>query len=84
MADANVTLTAAESRNDILETTGTNSALRDLIVPLMPKLLVVFSNTVTNGTRVIGASGTGITIAVGKRAIVYSDGTDIVRVTPDT
>lgn len=28
-------------------------------------------------------SGTGITVAAGKRAIVYADGTNVVRVTAD-
>jgi hypothetical protein len=32
----------------------------------------------------IGASGTGVTVANGKRAIFYFDGTNYVRVSPDT
>jgi hypothetical protein len=34
--------------------------------------------------RFIGATGTGITVATLKHAIVRSDGTNIVRVTADT
>lgn len=85
MADANQTLTYAEARCDILEATGALGALRDLIVPIVAKQWTVFANVTGGfGIRVIGASGTGITIADAKRAIVYADGTNVVRVTADT
>lgn len=85
MADANQTLSASESRAAIIEATGVLTALRDIIVPLSVKQWTVFANVTGGvGVRVIGASGTGITIADGMRAIVYSDGTNIVRVTADT
>jgi hypothetical protein len=47
------------------------------------KQWTVFANVTGFGIQVIGASGTGIVIAVGKRAIVYADGTNVVRVTAD-
>lgn len=85
MADANQTLTYAEARCDILEATGALGALRDLVVPIVAKQWTVFANVTGGfGIRVIGASGTGITIADAKRAIVYADGTNVVRVTADT
>ena len=86
MANANQTLSAAEAQCDILEATGAISgSLKDMIVPLGPKQWTVFANVTGGfGLRVIGASGTGITIADGKRAIVYADGTNVVRVTADT
>ncbi len=85
MADANQTLTYAEARCDILEATGALGALRDLVVPIVAKQWTVFANVTGGfGIRVIGASGTGITVADAKRAIVYGDGTNIVRVTADT
>lgn len=85
MANANQTLSAAEARADILECTGANTALRNLVVPLGAKQWTVYANTTGGfGIQVIGASGTGITIADTKRAIVYADGTNVVRVTPDT
>lgn len=84
MANANQTLSAAEARCQILEATGALTALRDLIVPLGAQQWTVFANVTGGfGVRVIGASGTGITIADGKRAIVYADGTNVVRVTAD-
>ena len=84
MADANQTLTAAEARNQILEATGALTALRNLVVPLGAQQWTVYANTTGGfGVQVIGATGTGITIADTKRAIVYSDGTNVVRVTAD-
>ena len=84
MADANKVLTSAQANNEILEMTGAITALRDVIVPLAPQQWTVFANVTGGfGVRVIGATGTGITIADGKRAIVYSDSTNIVRVSAD-
>ena len=84
MSDANTTLTAAESRNQILEFTGTLTAARNIVVPLAAQQWTVFNNTTGGfGLQFIGASGTGITIAAGKRAIVYSDGTNVVRASAD-
>lgn len=84
-SDANKTASLAEARADILKLTSVSlGATRDLIVPLVPKMWVVINGT-TGGQsiRVIGASGTGITIANAKTAIVCSDGTNILRVTAD-
>ena len=84
MADANQTLSAAESRNQVLEATGALTALRNLVVPLGIWQWTIFANVTGGfGVQVIGASGTGITVADGKRAIVYSDATNIVRATAD-
>jgi hypothetical protein len=84
MADANKTLTYEEAMCESMELTGALTALRDVVVPLVPRDWKVFANTTGGfGVRIIGASGTGITIADGKRAIVECDGTNVVRVTPD-
>ena len=85
MSDANTTLTGAQARNAILEFTGTLTAARNIVLPLAVQQWTVFNNTSGGfGLQFIGASGTGITVAAGKRAIVYSDGTNIVRVTADS
>lgn len=85
MTDANTTLTQADARNNILEFTGTLTAARNIVLPLGIKQFTVFNNTTGGfGLQFIGATGTGITVAAGKRAIVYADGTNIVRVTADT
>ena len=85
-ADANITLTAAEARNQVLRFTSTVSltTTRDVIVPLAPQIWTVSNET--NGAqslRFIGATGTGITVANARRAIIFSDGTNIVRATAD-
>jgi hypothetical protein len=84
MTDANTTLTAAEARNEILQFTGTLTAARNIVVPLTARQWTVFNNTTGGfGLQFIGASGTGVTVAATKRAIIYSDGTNVVRVTAD-
>jgi len=84
MRDANQTWTYAQAMCESIELTGALTALRDVIVPLVPRNYIVFANTSGGfGVRVIGASGTGITVADGKRAMVECDGTNVVRVTAD-
>ena len=84
MSDANTTLTINQSRNDILQFTGSLTAQRNIVLPLSIKQYTVFNNTSGGfGLQFIGATGTGIVVAAGKRAIVYSDGTNVVRVTAD-
>jgi hypothetical protein len=84
ISDANTTLSFAEVRNQIIEITGTLTATRNIVLPLKPRQWTVFNGTTGGfGLQFIGATGTGITVAAGKRAIVYSDGTNIVRATAD-
>ena len=84
MADANTTLAQAEARNNIIELTGTLTASRNIVLPLAVRQYTVFNGTTGGfGLQFIGATGAGITVAAGKRAIVYADGTNIVRVTAD-
>lgn len=83
--DANRTLTQAEARADILKLTSVSlSTTRNLVVPLIAKQWTVYNGTTgSQSIQVIGASGTGITIANAKAAIVASDGTNVFRVTAD-
>lgn len=84
LSDANVTLTQAEAACGILEFTGTLSVQRNVVVPLRAQQWTVCNNTSGGfGLQFIGASGTGTVVAAGKRAIIYSDGTNVVRVTAD-
>lgn len=83
ISDANTTLTAAEDANDILVISGTLTATRNIVISLTPRQKTVHNNT-GQSLQFIGASGTGVTVATAKRAIVYSDGTNVVRVTADT
>ena len=85
-ADANITLTAAEARNQVLRFTSTVSltATRNVVLPLAPQIWVVSNETTgAQSLQFIGATGTGITVANARRAILFSDGTNIVRATAD-
>jgi len=84
LSDANTTLTQPEAANSTLTFTGTLTATRDIVVPLVGKRQWTVYNGTGQSLRFIGASGTGITVATVKHAIVRSDGTNIVRVTADT
>ena len=84
MADANKTLTYEQAMCESMELTGALTALRDVIVPLVPRCWTIYANTTGGfGVRIIAASGTGITVADTKRAIVECDGTNVVRITAD-
>lgn len=79
-----VTLTSAEARHDILSLTGALTANIDVVVPVINKQWTVANLTSGAYTLTVKTSaGTGITIAQGTRAIVYCDGTNVVRATAD-
>jgi hypothetical protein len=88
-SDANKTLTAPEYSNHLLDIGAgfTLTAQRNLVVPLTPagrRWTVRNASTGGQAVQVIGATGTGIVIATTKYAVVESDGTNIIRITPDT
>lgn len=69
-------------RNYILEFTGAPTASHNVIVPAVYKSYIVYNNT--NTTIVIKVLGqTGVTIASGKKAIVYNNGIDVIEVVND-
>jgi len=85
MADANYTLSTSngatdEARKATLSVTGTNTALRDVIVPALTKAYYVYNGT-TGGysIRVKTSGGSGITVPNGKRMILWCDGTNVVE-----
>ena len=85
MIDANYTLTnfngvTNEARNAVLVVTGTNNAIRDLIPPVVEKLYTIVNNTAGGyAIRVIGGSGTGVSVPNGATCLVYCDGTNFVN-----
>lgn len=80
----NATLTALESRCQILEFTGALTAQINVVLPLPTQQWTVFNNTTGGfGIQFIGATGTGTVVAATKRAIIYSDGTNVVRASLD-
>jgi hypothetical protein len=80
MSDANYTMSnfngvVDEARNQVLIVTGTLTATRNLIAPLVEKTYVVQNNTTgSQSIQLIGSSGLGVTIPNGIAAYVYSDG----------
>lgn len=80
MLDTNYTMSnfngvTDEARNQVLVLTGTNTAQRNLIAPLVEKTYVV-KNSTTGGfaVQIIGSSGTGVVIPNGVTTSVYCDG----------
>ena len=82
MVNADYTLTSFngvsdEARNAVLVATGTNSAIRQIICPLVEKLYVIYNNT-TGGFAITigGVTGSIVTVPNGTTAQVYCDGTN--------
>lgn len=83
-ADTTITIADGASsvaRNYTLVLTGALTANRNLIVPAIQKSYIIFNNTSGGFSVTVKVSGqTGVTVANGKKAIVYNNGTDIVEV----
>lgn len=79
-ADANHTLTAAQMANHVLTVTSgvALTATRDVVAPLVDGAIYRAKNLTTGGQsiRIIGATGTGATIANGATATAVCDGTN--------
>jgi len=83
LSDADTTLTAAngasdESRAMCLKFTGTLTQMRNVIVPTIAKLYVIF-NDATYPLTIKTAAGTGILVRVGGRILLACDGTNVVE-----
>jgi microcystin-dependent protein len=82
MSNADYTLSnyngvSDEARNAVLVATGTNSAIRQIICPLVNKLYVIYNNTSGGYAITIGGvTGSVVTIPNGTTAQVYCDGTN--------
>jgi hypothetical protein len=81
MADANQTITQALALCDSLTTTGALTGTRNLVVPLVRRAWTVRNNCTGGSVQVIGATGTGVTIAAGSVALVECDGTNVLAAT---
>lgn len=82
---ANVTLTAVEAGNAILEFTGTLTGNIAVIVPNAPTRTWVVRNATTGAftLTVKTAAGSGIPILQGAQSQVYSDGTNVLLTRTD-
>lgn len=73
--------TSSNGRNYVIELTGTLSAARTVEVPAVDKPYIFFNNTTGGYAVTVKVSGqTGVTIANGKKAIVYTNSTDVIEV----
>lgn len=79
-ADANHTLTSAEMANHVLTVTSgvALTATRNVVAPLVDGAIYRVKNSTTGGQsiQIIGASGTGATIATGATETVVCNGTN--------
>ena len=66
-----------ETRNALIEFTGTPGGAFNVVVPLAEKLWV-FKNSTNGAMTVKGATGTTITVAVGTSRWLYCDGTNVL------
>ena len=82
MINANYTLSVLngvsdEARNMVLFVGGTNSAIRQIVAPLVPKVYVVYNNTSGGYAITIGgSSGTLATIPASSATLVFCDGSN--------
>lgn len=90
MADTNYTMSnyngvSDEARNQVIVLTGTNTAQRNLVAPLVEKTYIV-KNSTSGGfsIQVIGSSGTGVVVPNGVTASIYCDGTNFYSATNGT
>jgi len=81
---ADVTLKGQEHCAPYLTTTGTLTGNRNVIVPNNWQGIVFCNNSGAFTTTFKTAAGSGVVVAQGKRAVLVADGTNVVRVTPDT
>ena len=73
--------TSSNGRNYVIELTGTLTAARTVEVPAVDKPYIFFNNTTGGFSVTVKVSGqTGVTIANGKRAIVYTNSIDVINV----
>jgi len=82
-ADTTITIPNGSSgvaRNMFIELTGTGGTNTNLIVPANKKLYFIYNNS--TGAVTVKVSGqTGVSVAVGEKKILVSNGTDIVEAT---
>jgi hypothetical protein len=85
MVAADYTLSTAngatdEARAAVLNVTGTPGAARNIIVPAVSKIYVVFNNTTGGFAQTVKTSaGTGISVPNGASAYLRCNGTDVVE-----
>lgn len=82
-ADTNYTALQADYSCAVIKLAPTLTTTRNYVMPLTSGALITFVNASGQSIQIIGASGTGFTIATGKTAMGRCDGTNWYRVTAD-
>lgn len=73
--------TSSNGRNYVIQLTGALTANRTVEVPAVDKPYIFFNATTGGYSVTVKVSGqTGVTIANGKKAIVYTNSTDVIEV----
>ena len=76
-----VTLTDAEALNAYHEYTGTLSGNVNVVVPSRNSTYIVYNNTSGAYTLTVKTSGgSGIAVTQGEKAVLYCDGTDVIKI----
>lgn len=84
VSNGTTTLSYLEAYAQILEFSGAITAQRDVVVPTYARQWTVYNGTSGGfGLQIKTSGGSGVVIANGKCAIVYCDGTNVVRATAD-
>ena len=83
VTSADVTLTQAQAACGYLTTTGILTGNRNVIVPNNWRGIAYCNNTGAYTTTFKTSGGSGVVVAQGKRAILFADGTNVVRITAD-
>lgn len=81
---ANVTLTQAQALAEQIIITGALTAQRNVVLPLVKRRWSIYHSGSGFAVKIIGASGTGVVVNIGRRAIVECDGTDFYFPNPQT
>ena len=88
MTDADKTLTtnngtSDEARKMTLKISGTLTATRNVVVPAKEKVYFVDCTTLTGGkVNIKTASGTGVEVSPGFKAMVYCNATNVITILP--
>jgi len=78
--NTDVTLTAAEARNQVMEFTGALTGNISVIIPAVASVFVIGNSTSGSYTLTAKtAAGTGVAVMQGKRALMECDGTNVVN-----
>jgi hypothetical protein len=80
MSDANYTLLDTQYINGTQKFTGTLSGTRNIVLPTTSGARFAVHNATTQSLVLKTTGGTGPTLAAGKTAWIYCDGTDYVQI----